>query len=316
MAQESRTGFLVIMIVTLSVFACSLSGCFGRGDPSPKYSVSGKVVYFNNPAKGIPGVTLHFSGHSGVATTYYDGDWSMDGLQGEVIITPALEGWVFEPRVLKVSSAASNLNFRGTRSGNEILVPEDYSTIQSAIDAAHDGDTVLVAQGTYRENIDFRSKEITVRSANPLDPAVVAQTVIDGGYDGPTVVFRSGETPASVLEGLTITNGYGSSVNGHGGGISIYGSSPVIRHNSITGNTSVSEGGGIHIRGGSPIIENNVVSYNECGKYGAGVCVHSASPSLVSNRIEANSGGNYGGGVCVYGGALIGKKPQSEIMMP
>src|SRR5438105_2915338 len=55
-------------------------------------------------------------------------------------------------------------------------VPKDFSTIQAAIAAAQNGDTVLVAPGTYGENINFQGKLITVRSEAGPD-----LTIIDGG---------------------------------------------------------------------------------------------------------------------------------------
>ena len=62
---------------------------------------------------------------------------------------------------------------------SDIRVPTDYATIQTAIDAAGTDDAVLVSPGTYRENVDFKGKAITVASVD--GPSV---TTIDGGLVG------------------------------------------------------------------------------------------------------------------------------------
>ena len=49
-------------------------------------------------------------------------------------------------------------------------VPQDYPTVQAAINASADGDTVLVSAGTYAERTDFLRKDITVESVERLEP--------------------------------------------------------------------------------------------------------------------------------------------------
>src|SRR5689334_21325474 len=71
------------------------------------------------------------------------------------------------------------------RCQNMLNVPAVYPTIQSAINAANSGDTVLVAPGTYVENINFNGKAITVTSS-----AGASSTIIDGGANGSVVAFN------------------------------------------------------------------------------------------------------------------------------
>ncbi len=91
----------------------------------------------------------------------------------------------------------------------------DYLTTQSAIDASSNGDEIIVSPGTYKENINFKGKNIILRSTDPSNPAVVASTIIDGNKAGPVVTFSGSERPTCVLSGFTITNGYAE----NGGGI-------------------------------------------------------------------------------------------------
>jgi hypothetical protein len=188
-----------------------------------------------------------------------------------------------------------------------IHVPKGQPTIQAGINAAKNGDTVLVAPGTYNENINFNGKAITVKSAN--GPKV---TIIDGGRANPVVTFASGETLASILGGFTIQNGLGQNA----GGIAIVNSSPTIRHNLVTKNF----GCGIGVYYGAPVIEDNTVSYTAGGGdcapadgsgillYGQGTQYGMGSVHIIGNIIQQNVSSPDSDGAGIYlwvGGAPL-----------
>ncbi len=174
-----------------------------------------------------------------------------------------------------------------------IYVPDDYGTIQAAIDASADDDTVIVRPGTYVENIKFNGKAITLRSEQ--GPEV---TIIDGDESGTVVKFNYGEGRDSVLDGFTIQNGVTSAVGG--GGVSLVNaSSPVIKNNIITGNTTERGGGGIRCNGGSsPLIMDNTITNNNAGWGGGILCSDHASPGIRGNTLTGNIAGDGGGIYC------------------
>jgi hypothetical protein len=191
---------------------------------------------------------------------------------------------------------------------NTINVPADQPTIQGAINVAASGDTVLVAPGTYVENINFSGKAITVTSSSGA-----ASTIIDGNVAGSVVTFNQGESNSAVLNGFTIQNGHAS----EGAGIYVSGASPKITNNVIANNSGI-YGLGIAVENGSPAIQGNTVTGNveNMGSSGFGGAIYvgasygvTANASVIGNVITNNhiDAGGFGGGICVdyFAAALI-----------
>jgi len=158
--------------------------------------------------------------------------------------------------------------------------PADFNTVQAAIDDSNDGDVILLQPGTYtgsgNRDIDFSGRAITVRSSDPGDPDIVAATIIDCDASEADrhrgFIFDSNEGPDSVLDGLTITNGY----------------APEVKVRSYW----YSFGGGILCRSASPVISNCVIRGNTAGIRGGGIlCFDDAGPRIISCTVTENTGG-------------------------
>jgi hypothetical protein len=196
-------------------------------------------------------------------------------------------------------------------------VPSQYSTIQAAINAAGNGDVVIVAPGTYtgdgNRDIVFLGKAITVRSANPNDPCIIATTIIDCQNTNHQVFkFVNGEGRTSILEGLTITDANIQVMGGGGAGLYIYGASPTINKCVITNNHTqlspgcmcISMGGGIFISiGSNPLITNCIITGNSVGDWGGGISCFTdpSAQATVRNCLITNNTAGAGGGVCTLG---------------
>jgi len=185
-------------------------------------------------------------------------------------------------------------------------------TIQAAIDAAVNSDTVIAAPGWYSENINFLGKAITVRSSNPASWDVVKNTIINGNCQGSCVVFNHNETNGSILEGFTLTHGKGTLIQSYryhdgyirneyvGGGIFCLDSSPTIRRCNIKANGyDICEtnytfviGSGIALLGRCQaeivncFITDNLANSGLSGGGGSGITIRSNMPEAARSTIR------------------------------
>ncbi|HUT03939.1 MAG TPA: right-handed parallel beta-helix repeat-containing protein [bacterium] len=178
----------------------------------------------------------------------------------------------------------------------------DFGTIQAAIDAAVDGDELVVHTGTYYENIHFDGKNITLRSLDPEDEETVASTIIDGGQNDSVVTFRGTEDDKCLLSGFTITNGKSN----YGGGIlggDPWSHPPVwacagITNCAITGNRAYNGGGGLYGYNGT--IRNCTITANGAD-WGGGLCL--CGGTIRNCTISGNSA-TWGGGLIYCDGTI------------
>jgi parallel beta-helix repeat protein len=193
----------------------------------------------------------------------------------------------------------------------------DYSTIQAALDASTNGDTIIVLpsagapDGAYVENVIFAARAITLRSINPADPAIVAATVIDGNAAGSVVKFAEGTPPEATVSGFTITHGS----TAYGGGLLVVNnSSPTIANNTITNNFAYDAGGGIHLGAYcSPRIVNNRISGNTSYGAGGGLDLYYyCSPTIADNTISGNRADGFDDGYGDGGGGGLSLRSGSS----
>ena len=189
---------------------------------------------------------------------------------------------------------------------NIIRVPEDERKIQYGINKAAEGDTVLVFPGTFKENISFRGKNITVGSLYLLSPdtTYIDNTIIDGAWRWRVVSFQNQENDKAVLDGFTITGGYvldiyEQSPYTSGAGIYCgYKSGPTLRNLKIFRNGASGFGGGIYCgRHSNPVLENIILSGNDAYNGGAIYFDYNCGARLTNVTISNNSAYYIGGGV-------------------
>ncbi len=241
----------------------------------------------------------------GDASGPYNEQLNPDGTGNEVYGDADFIPWATEP-FFGYNGPVWHIATWGDDETGDGSADNPFATIQHGIDMSTDGDTVLVNEGTYYENINFLGKKIVVTSYYYLtdDSTSIYNTIIDGSYpsnpdSGSVVVFASGEDSLSIISGFTIQNGSGTQCSGRfGGGIYCNNSSPLITDNIIVSNTAF-EGGGIYTdspgTAHAPKISNSKIKWNSATGFGGGIYVD-GSMVLTDNVITGNCA-SYGGGI-------------------
>ncbi len=180
----------------------------------------------------------------------------------------------------------------------DIRVPEDYDTIQEAVDNADAGDVIRVADGVYEENVVISEIRVNI-VGNSGDPE---QAVIDGEGDGAVVEFHDNQG-FPVLDGFTIRNG---SDNRQGGGIICDNARPTLRNLIITG-CSGEMGGGIYGDDCSSTLDNVVIRENAARGNGGGIYLRGQSEFTIENCLIAGnvSQTNRGGGIANFSSVQV-----------
>lgn len=188
-----------------------------------------------------------------------------------------------------------------------------FTQIQTAINTAVHGDTIIVSPGRYMENLNYYGKNITVTSLfrysnNRQD---IANTIIDAHQSGSGVLFINSESRQAVLDGFTIENGTGHEypTSTVGGAINIAVSSPQITNCIMQNNTAINGvGGGICIASyqnivSHPKLTGNIIKNNKSVISGGGIFVDTESliefDPINRNSIFNNMAGS-GHDICIF----------------
>ena len=184
----------------------------------------------------------------------------------------------------------------------------DFDNIQAAIDAASDGDEIIVAPGTYTSTqdapvVDMLGKAVLLRGSG----GPVATIIQGGGYGSRGIFCGNGEMNSTVIEGFTIT-GCNAGQHHWGGGIYNFGS-PTLT-NCIIANNVADAGGGIwnHGANASPTLTNCIIKDNLASSNDGGAGIYNyggSSPTLIDTVVCGNKMGQIYGNWTDGGGNTV-----------
>lgn len=182
--------------------------------------------------------------------------------------------------------------------GDFILFPDgtgDAESIQSAVDAAEDGDLIRLWPGVFKgmgnRSVDYLGKAVEIRSLN----GIPGECIIDCRGRGSAFVFQSGEPPEAILADVTIANALSDE---DGGGITCVNSNPTLVNCIFTHNQATEDGGGIFCLDSNPTISDCEFIDNIAGAWGGGLHCLDSSPTLTDCSFSDNKAFAGGGMSC------------------
>jgi hypothetical protein len=182
-------------------------------------------------------------------------------------------------------------------------VDDPFRKIQDAIDSGSNGDIIEIRPGIYtgsgNYDLDPNGKSITIRSMDPNDPNIVANTIINPAGVARAFYFNNGEDANCVISGLTLKNGYTA---GSGGAIYCRSSSPTISNCIIIDNTAIWSGGAVYCSSDSNMtLTNCVIAANKTNANGGGISYAScSSPKVINCTICSNQANWLGDGIYCF----------------
>ena len=232
------------------------------------------------------------------------------------IVTASLTSQVVGTAVVTATSDSIydtvNVTFYRTCRARVNDDPTDYTTVQAAVDAANDGDTVKVAG--YCAGVEARagvtqtvyiSKTLTLRGGYTItnwtvpDP-VANPTTLDAEGLG-RVLYITGDI-SPTIERLRITGGDATGLGGTkwdadaGGGVYVITATATISNNQVFNNTAV-YGGGLCLQYSGATLSGNTFTANTAYGNGGGLYLGSSDAILSDNVVTANTSGWSGGGL-------------------
>ena len=178
-----------------------------------------------------------------------------------------------------------------------INVPDNFRTIQDAVNATEEGDTVLVQPGEYNERVGMPARNIVLASLRIMedDDNIIERTIIDGVNINRSVIrVADGTDERTVIDGFTIING----ATDYGAGIYIAAAGPTLRNLILANNNAERGGGGLYLTRISFATISNSIIRDNFGFIGGGIVVINGSRLIITDcLIEGNTSTEHGAGV-------------------